>query len=482
MNAPVQMIGELAIPEEFQSCFTRQRAAYLAEPAPTHAQRVADLKALAALLRENREAIVAAINADYGSRSSFETLFAEYFVGLESVSDAIKHLKSWMKPQRRSVDFMTYPLAKNRVIPQPLGVVGVIVPWNFPINLSFAPLAAIIAAGNRAMVKMSQNSEALAELLVQVSPKYLQTDKLAFFEDGGGRGPAFSALPFDHLLFTGSGATGRSVMANAARNLTPVTLELGGKSPAIVAPDFPLEAAAQRIFWVKMFNAGQICTNVDYAFVPRGSEDAFVAHCKRLLKERYPDLNGPDYTAIIDQRSYDRLTATLEDARAKGARVINLAEGQTPDAARRKFAPHVVLDPTEDMIVMQREIFGPILPIKTYTDKKEVADYVNAHDRPLAIYPFTNDSDVRDFYISHVMSGGVTVNDTLLHVAQHDLPFGGVGPSGMGHYHGRDGFQTFSKMRPVFYQGPFSPIQKLLTPPYAGRPMKLLQMMMKMRG
>ncbi|MBS0220035.1 MAG: coniferyl aldehyde dehydrogenase [Proteobacteria bacterium] len=479
VNAPVP--DPVTIPGEFRACFEAQRAAYLAAPSPGLVERQATLAALARLVKENREALVAAINADYGNRSSFETLFAEYFVVLETIAHTRKHLKKWMKPQKRLIDFMTYPGARNRVIPQPLGVVGVIVPWNFPLNLAFCPLAAILAAGNRAMVKMSENSQHLAALLAKLSPNYLPTDTLAFFEDGGGRGPAFSSLPFDHLLFTGSGATGRAVMANAARNLTPVTLELGGKAPAIVAPDFPLEAAAKRILWVKMLNAGQICTNVDYVFVPKGKEDEFAAHCARLFKKRYPDINGPDFTSIIDQRAFGRLLQTLEDARAKGARLINLATGQTPDVSQRKFPPHLVLDPTDDMLLMQREIFGPILPIKTYTNRQEVADYINARDRPLALYPFTTDSALRDFYISHVMSGGVSVNEALLHVGQHDLPFGGVGASGMGHYHGREGFLTFSKLRPVFYQGPFSPIQLLLQPPYPGLPMKILRTMLRMR-
>ncbi len=481
MNAHLASLASIPNPAEFRSCFERQRAAYLAAPEPSYDQRLVDLKALTRLLKENKDEIVAAINADYGNRSEFETLFAEYFVVQETIADTVKHLKKWMKPQRRRADFMTYPLAKNRVIPQPLGVIGVIVPWNFPLNLSFCPLAAIIAAGNRAMVKMSENSQALAQVLMRVTPKYFPAEKLAFFEDGGGRGPAFSSLPFDHLLFTGSGATGRSVMANAARNLTPVTLELGGKSPAIVAPDFPIQSAAERILWAKLFNAGQICTNVDYVFLPKGKEEEFVDRCRRLVKARFPDINASDFTSIIDQRSYDRLQATLEDARAKGAKLINLAEGQTPDARLRKFVPHVVLNPTEDMIVMQREIFGPILPIKTYTDRQEVADYINTHDRPLAIYPFTHDAALRDFYISRVMSGGVSVNEALLHVGQRDLPFGGVGASGMGHYHAREGFNTFSKLRPVFYQGPLSMIQMLFQPPYAGRTMTLLKMLIRMK-
>ncbi|HMN76421.1 MAG TPA: coniferyl aldehyde dehydrogenase [Burkholderiaceae bacterium] len=481
MNAPVFNLDTVMMPAEFRQCFDAQRADYLAHPEPSRAERSADLKALARLLKDNRDAIVAAIGLDYGNRSEFETLFTEYFVSLEAIQDADKKLARWMRPQKRHVDFMTYPGARNRVIPQPLGVVGVIVPWNFPLNLSFSPLAAIFAAGNRAMVKMSENSRHLAELLTQLSPKYLPEDKLKFFEDGGGRGPAFSSLPFDHLLFTGSGATGRAVMANAARNLTPVTLELGGKSPAIVAPDFPLEAAAERIMWVKMLNAGQICTNVDYAFVPAGKEAEFVAHCKRLVAERYPDLNGGDYTSIIDERSFTRLQAALDDARAKGATIVNLAVGQAPDAARRKFAPHIVLGATDDMQLMQREIFGPILPVRTYRDKQEVADYVNAGDRPLAIYPFTNDRELQKFYISRVMSGGVSVNEALLHVGQHDLPFGGVGASGMGHYHGREGFETFSKLRPVFYQGPFSAIQMLFQPPYTGRARRLLNLLLRFK-
>ncbi len=479
MNVADLPLDQALIPAEFTACFARQREAYLASPEPAYRARLADLKSLARLLKENRDALVAAIGRDYGQRSTFETLFAEYFVALEAIAHASKHLKRWMKPQRRGIDRTLYPLAKNRVVPQPLGVVGVIVPWNFPLNLSFVPLAAILAAGNRAMVKMSGNSRHLAALLIELAPKYFPPDKLAFFDDGGGRGPAFSSLPFDHLLFTGSGTTGRAVMANAARNLTPVTLELGGKSPAIVAPDFDLRTAAERIVWVKTLNAGQICTSVDYVFVPEGRQDEFAAHCQRLVARRYPDLNGPDYTSIIDQRSFDRLAATLDDARAKGARVINLAPDQKPDAARRKFAPHLVLDPSDEMIVSQREIFGPILPVRTYRSEVEVARFINAHDRPLAIYPFTRDRRLQRFYIAHVMSGGVSVNDPLLHVAQHDLPFGGVGASGMGHYHGQDGFGTFSKLRPVFTQGPLSAVQTLFQPPYTRRATTLLELLIR---
>jgi len=482
MNAPILASADFAIPAEFESCFRAQRAAYLKAPEPTHAERLADLRTLGRLLKENQAAIVAAINADYGNRSAFETLFGEFFSVLDGIHNAKKRLKSWMKPRRRGVDLMTFPGARNRVIPQPLGVVGVIVPWNFPIQLSISPLVSIFAAGNRAMVKMSENSQRLAELLIETAPKYFAADKLAFFADGGGRGPAFSSLPFDHLMFTGSGATGRAVMANAARNLTPVTLELGGKSPAIVAPDFPIKTAAERILWAKTFNAGQVCLAVDHVYLPRGAESEFVAQCRKLFSKRYPDVNGPDFTSIIDQRSYDRLNAALEDARAKGATLINLAEDQKPDARMRKFAPHLVLNLTEDMELMRREIFGPILPIRLYDQPQEVVDAINAGDRPLAAYPFTRNAATRDFYISRVMSGGVAVNEPILHFAQHDLPFGGVGASGMGHYHGREGFDTFSKLRPVFQGGPFSLVQLFLQPPYSGWSKRLTDFMIKMRS
>ena len=470
------------MPAEFSLVFQRQKAAYLAHPVPSHAQRMADLQALARMLKDHRDAIVQAICQDYGNRSEFETLFAEFFVVLEAIKDAQKNLRKWMKPQRRHIDRLMYPGASNRVVPQPVGVVGVIVPWNFPLNLSFCPLAAILAAGNRAMVKMSHNSGHLAALLIDIAPHYFPEDKLKFFHDPGDRGPAFSSIPFDHLLFTGSGHTGRAVMASAAKNLTPVTLELGGKSPAIVGPDFSIHQAAERILWAKLFNAGQICTTVDYVFVPEGSVDAFVAHCQRLVQERVPDINGPDVTSIIDQSAYDRLMFSLNDAAQQGATVLNLLPEQTPDPALRKIAPHLVLNPTSEMLLMQREIFGPILPVKTYQHPDEVVAYINSQDRPLAIYPFTHDRDLQDFYISNVMSGGVSVNEALLHVAQHDLPFGGVGASGMGHYHAQEGFNTFSKLRPVFYQGPFSAIQMLFLPPYKGRALTLMNWLIKLKG
>jgi coniferyl-aldehyde dehydrogenase len=472
---------ELLVPGDFQACLEAQRAAHLANPYPTLEERTRDLRALHRLLVDNRDVLLDAVNDDYGCRSRFETLFAELLLSQEAILHSIRHLRRWMKPQKRPLNVVEYPLARARVVPQPLGVVGVVVPWNFPIFLSFGPLNDILAAGNRAMVKMSTNSDRLARLLMSLSPKYLPEDKLRFFADGKGYGAAFTSLPFDHLIFTGSPETGRSVMANAARNLTPVTLELGGKSPGVVAPDFPVQTAAERILWAKCFNAGQICTNVDYLFLSEGQVDAFVEHARRIVNRRYPDINGDDYTAIIDQRSYDRLGDTLADARAKGARVVDLFEGQRPDAARRKFPLHLVLDPNDDMIVMQREIFGPLLPVITYRTRDEVVRYVNSHPRPLALYVFTRDKALQRYYLMNTLSGGVTFNDCLLHTGVHSMPFGGVGTSGMGHYHGHEGFLTFSKLRPVVYQGPVRAID-LLTPPYAGWPRRMLDVLLRLKS
>jgi len=473
--------AHLAIPAEFTEALAAQRAHFEANRYPSYEQRVADLKQVVRLVADNQQALVDAVNADYGCRSSFETSFAEIAVTLDGLQETIKSLRKWMKPQKRHVDPMRMPLAKARLVPQPVGVVGIVVPWNFPLAMVFHPLTCIFAAGNTAMVKMSENSNHTARLLKQLAARYFPPSKLCFFEDGGGRGPAFTSLPFDHIFFTGSPATGKAVMANAARNLTPVTLELGGKSPAIIGPDYDMAAAAKRVMWAKTLNAGQICTNIDYLFVPEGKTQAFIDHARKAFQASYPDINNGTYTAVIDQRSYDRLMAALDDARSKGATVIELAEGQVPDAARRIMGPKVVVGVTDDMDLMQREIFGPILPVRTYTSREEVARYINERPRPLSMYPFTNDKALADWYIMNTLSGGVTVNDSVLHVSVHSLPFGGIGNSGMGHYHGYEGFTTFSKMRPILYQGPVRSID-FLAAPYGARARKILAMMIRMKS
>jgi coniferyl-aldehyde dehydrogenase len=302
-------------------------------------------------------------------------------------------------------------------------------------------------------------------LLVERMPAYFPPEKLQFFDETGGVGVAFSRLPFDHLLFTGSGATGRAVMSAAAQNLCPVTLELGGKAPAILCEDFPLRLAAERILFVKLLNAGQICTTVDHLWMPEARIGEFVDVAREIVPARFPALATPDYTSIVDERSFERLLAALDDARERGATLVQLVPGPGSDRASRKIAPHIVLDAPADSVLWQREIFGPILPIRGYQSLDEPVKAINAGPRPLALYPFSNNRATVERLLERVMSGGVSVNDGLLHVGQHDLPFGGVGDSGMGHYHGEEGFHTFSKLRPVFYQARFSML-KYLMPPY----------------
>ena len=457
-----------------------QRAACRAEPMPSEARRREWLGALQRFLHDHREALCEAIARDYGHRSHHETLLTEVMPALKEVEHALSHLRAWIKPRRRGVDRIAFGLARNEVIPQPLGVVGVIVPWNFPVNLSFGPLAVILAAGNRAMVKMSENSRALAALLVKEMPAYLPTDVLAFVDETGGVGPAFSQLPFNHLLFTGSAPTGRAVMASAARNLCPVTLELGGRSPALVCPDFDLRLAAERILYTKCLNAGQICTTVDHVFVPRDRVQDFVAMAREIVPARYASLESRDYTSIISPTAWRRLVDALDEAQARGATVIPLLPGAARDEAGHRLAPHVVVDAPADCALMQREIFGPILPVIGYDAIDTVVDTINASPHPLAFYPFTHDQRLLQSLLERVMSGGVSVNDALFHVAQSELPFGGVGESGMGHYHGPEGFATFSKLRPVFHQARWA-TTGLLAPPYGRRVEQLIEFIMPRR-
>jgi coniferyl-aldehyde dehydrogenase len=454
-----------AIAVVLKEALERQRRAYFEHPVPTLRERKADLRQLARFVKDHEEALIEAVSADFGHRSRHETMLTEIVPVLGGIRHAASNLRRWMRPQRRHVDRLAFGLASNRLIPQPLGVVGVIVPWNFPINLSLAPLTYIFAAGNRAMVKMSDNSRHLAALLIERMPAYFPPEKLRFFEGAGGAGAEFSKLAFDHLIFTGSSDTGRSVMAAAARNLCPVTLELGGKAPAVVCDDFDLRTAAERILFVKYLNAGQICTTVDHAFLPEGRIEDFVALAREIVPKRYASLDSPDFTSIIDRKSYERLKGTLEQAASRGATVIPLLPGPAFDEERHRIAPHVVVGAPDDTELMQREIFGPILPLVPYRSLDEVIGRINAGPRPLALYPFSDRRDRIDLLVDRVMSGGVSVNDALMHVGQDDLPFGGVGESGMGHYHGEEGFVTFSKLRPVFRQARWSTVS-LLAPPY----------------
>ncbi|MFC7302189.1 coniferyl aldehyde dehydrogenase [Cognatiluteimonas weifangensis] len=460
--------------DELQPTLQRLHAAWQARR-PDLAQRRADLQRLRAAFAAGTEAMDAAIRADFGHRSTHENLISEAMIVKAELGHALRHLRRWTRPRRIAVGWRFWP-ARAQVRPQPLGVVGIIAPWNYPVNLALVPLVSAIAAGNHVYLKPSEHTPRTAlwlrELLAQVFPP----ERVAVALGGPELGAAFAALPFDHLLFTGSTAVGRKVLAAAAPNLTPVTLELGGKAPAILAPDFPLPAAAARIAGGKWFNAGQTCIGVDYALVDAARRDAFVAELRDEVAARYGDLaNADDYTRIVNDGQYARLRGYLDDARARGCEVVELIALEPARAQReRLFAPTLVLDPPDDALVMREEIFGPILPVRSYRTLEEALALVKAGARPLALYAFSRDRATVERILEQTSSGGVTVNDTLLHFGVHELPFGGIGPSGMGAIHGKAGFDTFSKQLPVFRQSRFA-ASDWIKPPYRGRVDKLIR-------
>jgi coniferyl-aldehyde dehydrogenase len=462
---------------EAERVFKIQREAYARHPYPSVDERREQLRALESVLLENRDAIAEAIHSDFGHRSAEESLMLELFTCVEGIRHTLKKLPRWARPQRRSVS-LVFATGRNRVIPQPKGVVGIVSPWNYPLFLTVSPLTSALAAGNRAMIKMASASQTLCRLLHAKLATVLPEETVAILP--GVRASDFSTLPFDHLLFTGSADAGRTVMRSAAENLTPVTLELGGKSPTILCDDFDVEEAASRILYAKFVNAGQTCLAPDYLFVPEAARERFVAAARRILPQRYPDPKDPSYTSIIDEKSYRRLRATLEDAEARGATLVPLVPGAAFDDALRKIPPHLVLDVDDDMTILREEIFGPLLPVKTYRDLDEVITYVNSKDRPLGFYVFTHDRAREEKLLYSTISGGVTINNCMLHVAQHDLPFGGVGASGMGHYHGHEGFLEFSKLRPVF-TNPRMSLLSLFYPPYTARHRRLLDLLLRWR-
>ncbi|GIW40449.1 MAG: putative coniferyl aldehyde dehydrogenase [Candidatus Binatia bacterium] len=463
------------VENEAQRIFRLQREAYLRHPYPSLDERRENLRKLEKILVENVDGIADAIQADFGCRCPQETKLLEIFGCVDGIRYTQKKLAKWMRPQKRAVSLLFFT-GKNRVIPQPKGVVGIVSPWNYPLFLTVSPLTSVLAAGNRAMIKMATNSQNLCRFLAEKFREEFPEDTVAILP--GVRPQEFSTLPFDHLVFTGSADAGRTVMHAAAENLTPVTLELGGKSPTIVCEDYDIEKAASHILYGKLINAGQTCLAPDYLFVPETKRDEFVAAARRIVPRRYRDASDPSYTAIIDDRSYRRLRRALDDAEKKGATLVPLLEGASFDDERRKFPPYLVLDPREDMVVMQEEIFGPILPVKTYREIDEVIDYVNAHDRPLGLYLFTNDEKIQEKVLYRTISGGVTINNCVLHVAQHDMPFGGIGASGMGQYHAYEGFLEFSKLRPVFTSPRLGGLE-LMYPPYTERHERIFRFLLR---
>ncbi|CRM90408.1 Coniferyl aldehyde dehydrogenase [Pseudomonas sp. 22 E 5] len=470
MSANVAYLQDSQALDQLQSLFDTQRRAYTANPMPPAAQRQQWLKALRDLLSDERQALINAISQDFSHRSADETLFAELMPSLHGIHYASKHLKGWMKPSRRAVGIAFQP-ASAKVIYQPLGVVGVIVPWNYPLYLAIGPLVGALAAGNRVMLKLSESTPATGELLKALLAKIFPEDLVCVVLGEAEVGMAFSKLPFDHLLFTGATSIGKHVMRAAAEHLTPVTLELGGKSPAIVSADVPLKDAAERIAFGKALNAGQTCVAPDYVLVPEDRVDAFVEAYTQAVRGFYPTLvDNPDYTAIINERQLARLNAYVKDATDKGATLIPLYDqGQA-----RRMAHSLLLNVSDDMTVMQDEIFGPVLPIVPYRGIDQAFAYINQRPRPLALYYFGYNKGEQDRVLHETHSGGVCLNDTLLHVAQDDMPFGGIGPSGMGHYHGHEGFLTFSKAKGVLVKQRLN-AAKLIYPPYGKSIQKLIQ-------
>ncbi|TCV93415.1 coniferyl-aldehyde dehydrogenase [Luteibacter rhizovicinus] len=462
-----------------QPTLQQLRGAWMAHR-PDYAQRRDDLRRLRSAYKARLDDMAAAVSADFGHRSKHESLIGEGMTVLTEIDHMIAHLRQWMRKERRSAGWRLWP-AHAEVRYVPVGVVGVISPWNYPVNLALVPLATAIAAGNHAYLKPSEHtprtSEFLRELLAEVFP----ADRVAVALGGADVASAFAALPFDHLVFTGSTAVGRKVMAAAAANLTPLTLELGGKSPAVIGEDFPIAQAATRLATGKLLNAGQTCIAPDYVLVPQSRRDELVQALREEVARRYPEIDGnPDYTSIVNEAQYRRLRGYLDDARARHFEVIPLAN--VKDTARaeaeRLLPPTLVIDPSDDAKLMQEEIFGPILPVKTYRTLDEAIAYINAHDRPLALYFFSRNRADTEKLLSQVVAGGVCINETLFHNACNSLPFGGIGPSGMGHYHGHDGFVTFSKMMPVLHQARW-PLSDKLKPPYKGFAARMIDLLVR---
>ncbi len=466
-----QIVNDQTIPSAIKALHDRFEASQKAARAQLDvpwALRADRLQRLDKLVRNERARIAEAISADFGNRSRHETDLLEMFPSLDGIAHALAHGKRWSRVRRRATGRWFLP-ATSRLMPQPLGLVGVVVPWNYPLYLTVGPLTSAFAAGNRAMVKLSEYGPRFGALFEELAARYFAADELHVTNGDASVAQAFCALPFDHLLYTGSTAVGHHVMQAASANLTPVTLELGGKSPTIIGPNADFARAVDRIMTGKLVNAGQTCIAPDYVLLPRGQEEAFIAAARAIVAKSYPDLNEPDghsadYTTIIAARHFDRLTRQLDEVREQGARIEPLSSAPS-DAQRRLLPPQVICGARADSGLMREEIFGPLLPLVPYDSLDQAITYINQRPRPLALYLFERDKSVVDHVLANTIAGGVTINETLLHIAQDDLPFGGVGHSGMGAYHGEVGFETFSHMKPVFRQSRFNGMG-LFKPPY----------------
>lgn len=442
----------------------QQKSHYRSHPAPAYSHRIEQLHALKKALLDYQQPLADALNRDYGNRSVDDTLISDIMPCINNINYSLKNLKKWMKPSARHAGLLLSP-AKVKVHYQPVGVVGIIVPWNFPVMLSVGPLITAISAGNRAMLKLSEFTPETNKVLKEMLASVFDNMTVAVIEGEADVAAAFSSLPFDHLLFTGSTAVGKHVMRAAAANLTPVTLELGGKSPVVIAPDMPIETAVERMIYGKCLNSGQICVAPDYVLVPKEKQTEFISAYKKKFNAMYGQISdNKDYGAIINQRQFDRLNGVLEDAKAKGATIVS-ANDEAIDTQKRKIPTQLITDVSDEMTLMQDEIFGPLLPIIGYETLADAIEYINDRPRPLALYIMSFDTTVQQSVLNNTHSGGVCINETVFHVAADDAPFGGIGPSGMGHYHGKEGFLTLSHAKTVLSRGKLN-TGKFVHPPY----------------
>jgi coniferyl-aldehyde dehydrogenase len=455
-----------------------QRKAHIKDGPPSAEKRIEWLDRAIGLVVGHKDAIADALREDFGHRSVHASLLTDVSGSISPLKHAKAHLRQWMKREKRKVEPALLGLfgARAYVEYQPKGVVGVISPWNFPVNLTFTPLAGIFAAGNRVMIKPSEFTPRTSELMERMFKSAYDETEVAMFTGGPDVGGAFARLPFDHLLFTGATSIAYHVMRAAAENLVPTTLELGGKSPVIIGDSADMKLTANRVMMGKTLNAGQICLAPDYVLVPKDKARDFVAAATGAVSTMFPTLkDNPDYTSVINQRHFERLNGYIDDARAKGAEIVELnpAKENFSQQPFHKIPPTLVLNPTDDMKIMQDEIFGPLLPVKTYGSVDEAIGYVNDHDRPLGLYYFGTDKSEQERVLTRTTSGGVSVNDVVMHVSMEDLPFGGVGPSGMGAYHGIDGFRTFSHAKAVFQQAKMD-VTAMMRPPYGEKIQKMM--------
>ena len=485
MNAPQSIPVHGDIETQMQAALELQREDYLKEGVVTAEVRIDRLARGIDGLIKYQDKLVEALSADFTCRPREVSLLTDIGAGIAPMKHAQKHLRKWMKTEKRPTMF---PLnlfgGRSRIEYQPLGVVGIIAPWNFPVNMVFSPLAGVLAAGNRAMIKPSEFTPATSQLMAEMIAEVYDPKEVSIFDGGPEVGQAFSGLAFDHMIFTGATSIARHIMAAAARNLVPVTLELGGKSPVVISRSADIEKSLGRIMMGKTLNAGQICLAPDYLLVPEEKLHEVIAAAQKAVAQMYPTLlDNPQYTSMINERHYQRLTGYLAEAQERGHKVIAInpaGEDFEQQRGTLKIPPTLIPEPADDLKVMEEELFGPLLPIRTYREFDETIDYVNAQPRPLAAYYFGENKQEENAFVSRTTSGGVCINDVIMHVMQEELPFGGVGPSGMGAYHGFKGFQTFSHAKSVYRQANIN-IAKLggMLPPYGKATESTIKMQVK---